>query len=40
MVVNPEVMYLSDNFLTVDRLLLVQHIFREENMVEQRVFSR
>ena len=39
MVVNPEVMYISPNFLTAHRLTLVRDLFAEEREVEGSYFS-
>lgn len=39
MVVSPEVMYVSPNFLTAHRLTLVRDLFAEEREVEGSYFS-
>jgi hypothetical protein len=39
LVINPEVMYLSDSYLTLHKLNLVTDIFEEEDHVEPRYFQ-
>jgi len=38
LVINPELMYLSDSYLTVHKLHLVTDIFEEEESVDQKFF--
>jgi hypothetical protein len=39
LVVSPEPMYLEDNFLSMNRLMLIRDIFKDEQSIDQVYFK-